>query len=341
MSYTLYKNITTVNRTVLKNKQNKYIVIHYTGNKTDTAKSNAAYFKSVNRGSSAHYFVDKNSVYQCVEDKDSAWSVGKNYGTKNLFHTVKNSNSINIEMCSEDGTIANETFENTVSLVKTLMSNYNIPASNVYRHYDVCSKKCPGWDGWIGTNESLWKKFQQMISNTSAAVPENTSTKFAVGQTVTYSTCYKTSNDSINKAISCNPWKTGKITKIVPNAKNPYLIENGRCWINDGDIRSSYTKNQFIKDVQTAIGAKADGKAGRETLSKTITVSMFINTRHAVVKPLQNYLNSLGYYCGTPDGVAGSKFRAAVIAYQKANGLFADGIITKSQKTWQRLFGLI
>lgn len=169
MPYTLYKNLTTVNRTVMNGKKNLYIVLHYTGNKTDTAKNNAAYFKSVNRGASAHYFVDKTSVCQVVEDKDAAWSVGKNYGTKNLFQTVKNKNSINIEMCSDNGAIAEETFQNAVELTKLLMKKYQIPASRVYRHFDVCSKQCPGWKGWTGPDESLWKKFKAALAPAAPA----------------------------------------------------------------------------------------------------------------------------------------------------------------------------
>ena len=32
----------------------------------------------------------------------------------------------------------------------------------------------------------------------------------------------------------------GVITKIV-DAQNPYLLDNGLCWVNDGDIRGAYT----------------------------------------------------------------------------------------------------
>ena len=78
------KNITTVNRTKGVNTK-KYIVIHYTGNRTDSALANANYFKSVNRGASAHYFVDKTSIYQCVEDNDASWAVGVNYGKNNHY----------------------------------------------------------------------------------------------------------------------------------------------------------------------------------------------------------------------------------------------------------------
>ena len=103
---------------------------------------------------------------------------------------------------------------------------------------------------------------------------------------------------------------------------------------------STYTRTQFIKDVQSAIGASVDGKVGNETLSKLVTVSKKKNNRHAVVKPLQRYLNALGYNCGTVDGVAGSKFDSAAKAYQKANGCTADGVITAKQKTWRKLLGL-
>lgn len=70
------QNLTTVNYNSMSSKNNKYIVVHYTGNTTDTAYNNTKYFKSVNRNASAHYFVDDNYIYQCVLDKDKAWHVG-------------------------------------------------------------------------------------------------------------------------------------------------------------------------------------------------------------------------------------------------------------------------
>ena len=96
----------------------------------------------------------------------------------------------------------------------------------------------------------------------------------------------------------------------------------------------------FVKSVQSAIGAKVDGVPGSETLSKTITVSKSKNNKHAVVKPLQIYLNALGYDCGNADGIAGSKFDAAVKAYQNANGCVADGEITAGKGTWKKLLKL-
>ena len=104
---------------------------------------------------------------------------------------------------------------------------------------------------------------------------------------------------------------------------------------------NGYTLTQFIKDIQKATGAKIDGIAGTETLSKTVTVSAKKNSRHAVVRPLQKRLNALGYNCGIVDGAAGKKFTAAVLAFQKANKCVCDGEITARHKTWQHLLEII
>lgn len=141
----------------------KAIVIHYTGNYNDTAESNINYFHSVYRASSAHYFVDDNSIWQCVSDCDVAWSVGVNYGSNNLFGTYGNLNTLNIEMCSTNGKISDATMKNTAWLVRKLMSDYGIDINHVFRHYDICSKRCPGWSGWID-NATEWERLKRMIS---------------------------------------------------------------------------------------------------------------------------------------------------------------------------------
>nr|DAR44049.1 MAG TPA: N-acetylmuramoyl-L-alanine amidase [Caudoviricetes sp.] len=166
MAYKLIQNLTKVNYTKGNNGR-KYIVIHYTGNWWDKSVNNGNYFKSTNRGASAHYFVDTENVVQVVSDSDTAWAVGRNYGSNNLFGKCTNSNSISIEMCSTDGKISDGTYRNTVELTKTLMKKYNIDAAHVVRHWDVCSKSCPGWTGWgaNGCDSSIWNQFKKDITN--------------------------------------------------------------------------------------------------------------------------------------------------------------------------------
>ena len=101
---------------------------------------------------------------------------------------------------------------------------------------------------------------------------------------------------------------------------------------------SAYTLTQFIKDVQSATGSKVDGIAGSETIGNTITVSAVLNRKHIVVRAIQRRLDALGYkQVGEIDGIAGSKFTAAVKAFQKDNGCVVDGEITARAKTWKKL----
>ncbi len=55
------------------------------------------------------------------------------------------------------------------------------------------------------------------------------------------------------------------------------------------------------------------------------TVSMALTANEN--KAVQQKLKELGYYKGSVDGVYGSGTRSAVIKFQKANGLTADGIV--------------
>ena len=106
-------------------------------------------------------------------------------------------------------------------------------------------------------------------------------------------------------------------------------------------VKSTYTQEQFIRDVQKACGAAVDGIAGPETLAKTVTLSAGKNRRHAAVKAVQKRLYALGYpEVGEADGVAGVKFTAAVCAFQKANRCWVDGEITARNKTWKKLLGM-
>lgn len=104
-------------------------------------------------------------------------------------------------------------------------------------------------------------------------------------------------------------------------------------------VETALTK--FVKAVQSAIGAEVDGIAGKETLGKTPTVSARKNARHPVVKVLQQRLYELGYkQVGKIDGVAGPKFEAAVIAFQKDHNCWRDGELTAGKTTWQKLLNV-
>jgi len=45
-----------------------------------------------------------------------------------------------------------KSLENALKLVRYLMKQYNVPKSNVVRHYDISGKLCPGVIGWNDSN---------------------------------------------------------------------------------------------------------------------------------------------------------------------------------------------
>lgn len=132
----------------------KYIVIHYTANDGDTDESNGKYFHNNVVETSAHYFVDDDSITQTVPDNYTAWHCG---AKKYKHASCRNSNSIGIEICDDvkNGVIypSAKTITNVLELVEYLMKKYSIPKENVIRHYDVTGKACPAY--WV--DDSKWK----------------------------------------------------------------------------------------------------------------------------------------------------------------------------------------
>lgn len=99
-----------------------------------------------------------------------------------------------------------------------------------------------------------------------------------------------------------------------------------------------YTRTDFIKDVQKLEKTSVDGIAGPKTLRATVTLSKKVNPKHALVKPVQKYLKSLGYDIDV-DGVFGDKTDKAIKKFQSWMPR-PDGEITKMGKTWKVLLGL-
>ena len=155
----IQRKISSFNYSTRNGNSVKYIVLHYTGNKGDAAKNNVDYFYNGNRGASAHYFVDDNSIWQSVEEYNSAWAVGDGKGV----YGITNRNSISIEMCcNSSGVITEKTENNALELVKHLISKYNISISNVVRHYDASRKICPNWSA---NNWSRWTSFKNKLED--------------------------------------------------------------------------------------------------------------------------------------------------------------------------------
>lgn len=144
---------------------------------------------------------------------------------------------------------------------------------------------------------------------------------------------------STKAARACNTWDTFKSqVKYCWAVEVPENIKRNGI-VTDGEYRHT----DFVREVQFCTGSNPDGKEGKLTLNKTVTVSARKNRKHAVVMPLQKRFKKLGYYTGKVDKIAGNLFTIAVNAYQSKVLWYKnlDGEITAKGKMWKSLLGLL
>lgn len=239
----------------------KYIVIHYTGNDGDTDGANANYFIGANRHASAHYFVDDDSVTQSVPDNYVAWSVGgglmdggsKYYSKGGKFYgKCTNSNSISIEMCDTvkngKNDLSIKTRSNVIDLTRRLAKKYNIPKSNVIRHFDVNHKLCPVY---FVTNEQSWINFRDEIFKDTTVVKNEASVQASKSKTLKMKVTAKSgllcrakaSTDKSVKIIGSFMYNT-IVTVVNKTNKNWYKVKGKG---SNGTTITGYCSTKYLK----------------------------------------------------------------------------------------------
>lgn len=279
----------------------KYIVIHFTANDGDTDENNGKYFANNVVKASAHYFIDDDSVTQSVPDNYVAYAVG---GSKYSNCSTTGGGKFHGK-CTNSNSLS-------IELCDDVKNGTIYPSAGTIANAIEFTKAKMKEYGIPAAN--VIRHFDV----TGKACPGywcGNSSKTAKWLTEFWNKLGPASTESAQEA--------SKVTQTVKDTTS-----------------DSYSLVAFVKDVQRATGAAVDGIAGKETLSKTVTVSSKINNRHAVVKAIQKRLNALGFDCGKVDGIAGSKFTSAVKKYQLAKGCVADGEITARDKTWKKLLEL-
>ena len=261
------KYLSKVNYNTLKGKLNKYIVIHFTANNGDTALGNCKYFYTEDRGASAHYFVDENGVWQCVEDNNVAWHCGASI-YKHPY--CRNGNSIGVEMCSRKDSngnyyIMDKTVNNTVELVKYLMNKYNVPIDNVIRHYDVTGKNCP--EPFV-RDIKKWQDFKNMLK--IGEEEEMNNAMVSEGKAIVNGKEYKVDRilkDGINYIRAANFNNMGFVVGYDEDTK-AVTIDNkiGSVNINGNDVKAVNIRGfnyVSVRDMAEVLWKKVDYVNGK------------------------------------------------------------------------------
>ena len=112
--------------------------------------------------------------------------------------------------------------------------------------------------------------------------------------------------------------------------------------INNNTVSKNNTNNNWIARLQAECNRQGyskqvvDGIAGINTLNGCPCLGY--NSMGNITKLLQERLNTLGFNCGSADGIFGYNTQSAVKNFQRVKGLTVDGIVGKN--TWKKLLGL-
>lgn len=239
-------------------KNIKYIPVHYTGNKGDTAKNNVDFFATGNkREAGAQFFVDQQgNVWQSIPMGTTAWAVGLgggkpdySKGGASLYGKCTNYNSVSIELCD---CATKDPSDAMIKAVKELVKHIQSKCPNaktICRHFDVTGKECP--KRMSGKNNKKWEDFKKAItgekttSKTSKAssvltAPTITLVKGSKGEQV------KLLQKCLNKLINAKLEVDGSYGPATEKAVKAYqkkkkLSQDGKC----GPITRSHIKQDL------------------------------------------------------------------------------------------------
>ena len=149
-------------------KEIKFIIIHYTGMKSEKAAIDR--LTNIQSQVSSHYFISKNgNITLLVPELYIAWHAGK---SKWKGKSLLNKNSIGIEISNPGHkfgyvNFTNKQINSTVILIKNLMNKYKIHKKNILGHSDIAPdrKKDPGekfpWEYFAKKKLSIWHNIRQ------------------------------------------------------------------------------------------------------------------------------------------------------------------------------------
>lgn len=223
------------------------ITIHNTANDA-SAMSEISYMINNNNQVSFHEAIDDYRTVQGIEHNRNAWHAGDGHGFGNM-------RTIGIEICySKSG---GERFEkaerNAAERIAYLMKQYGWTLDNITdtrhtigTHQNRSGKYCPHRTLDLGLERfynMIREEYRELTGETAQGTPnivvdeKNNNTGRNIGDIVQINGVY-TSSSSTKKLTPTK--KNGMITRIIPGAKNPYLLNNGNIgWVNDSCIISS------------------------------------------------------------------------------------------------------
>lgn len=288
MAYKIVKNYVASSRYRLKcpyKMTPKYITVHNTANDA-SARNEVSYMRRNSNATGFHAAVDDKEVVIGIPYNRNSWHAGDGNGSGNR-------KSIGIEICysKSGGSRFTESEKNAAKYIASLLKSYGWGISRVKRHYDWNGKRCPH-----RTMDRGWTRFLNMVETYMKGGSVSTTTA------TTKKTSTKVSKITVDGLWGVSTTRaTQKVLKVKVDGKITGQSKSCKKYLENALTASWQFTNgkgsSTIKALQKLVGSKADGVAGKNT-----------------VTAMQKFLNKKGYNCGAADGYMGTK---TVKAWQK------------------------
>ena len=140
--------------------ETRWIVIHDTANTNETANAEMHYrYLQTNPGTSWHYTVDDNDIYQHLPNNRTAAHAGASEG---------NNYGIGIETCINYGVDYNQVMRKTAKLTSELMKEYDLTLYSIRQHFFFSGKDCPH----VMRAANRWNEFLDLVAMEYLAITQ-------------------------------------------------------------------------------------------------------------------------------------------------------------------------
>lgn len=261
----------------------KYITIHETANTSKGANAQAhANLQTNGFSASWHWQVDDKVAIQSFPHSVRCWHAGDTRGKGNY-------ESIGVEICvNSDGDFA-KAVDNAVKLVRKIMREENIPATNVVQHNHWSGKPCPT-NLRNGSKGITWKDFISAVKGEVAEeiLKSKPAKPAPIAKLKIDGKWGKDTTKALQRALGTT---VDGIISRQPRNNVTEAFYGGTISFGSGN------GSPMVRAFQRKIGAKADGKLGPATVRALQTYlgtvrDGMLSRPSLVVKELQRRLNS-------------------------------------------------
>lgn len=190
--------------------------------------------------------------------------------------------------------------------------------------YNISTSSEDGYefDAEIKPNEKKRVALPYYVSKDSEKVTIQIDSKYTIEQDLSSEIAEPEEEENLDDSDNVEELKS-QIESLT--AENKKLKKENKKLKKKVEKLENTEQNESSEETTTDEPALTEENTASEPMSQE-TVTEYKDS--ATIKVVQQALNSAGYNCGTPDGVAGGKTTEAITKYQTDKGITVNGIIT-------------